>query len=43
MDWILTSQATFAIEAVNFAVGDAIHQAGGHDSDYLGVQIRLMW
>jgi hypothetical protein len=43
MDWTLTPQAAFAIEAVHFAVGNAIRQAGGHDSDYLGVEIRLMW
>jgi hypothetical protein len=33
----------FAVEAVHFAVGNAIRQAGGRDSDYLGVEIRLAW
>jgi hypothetical protein len=43
LDWSVTPQAAFAIEAVHFAIGDAVRQAGGHDSDYLGVEIRLMW
>jgi hypothetical protein len=43
MDWMLTPQAAFAIEAVHFAVGDAIRQVGGRNSDYLGVETRLMW
>jgi hypothetical protein len=43
LDWTLTPQAAFAIEAVHFAVGDAIREAGGHDSNYLGVEVRLMW
>lgn len=43
LDWTLTPQAAFAIEAVHFAVGDAIREAGGHGSNYLGVEMRLMW
>jgi len=43
LDWTLTPQAAFAIEAVHFAVGDAIREAGGRDSNYVGVEIRLMW
>jgi Alginate export len=39
LNWAITSRSSFAIQAVRFDVGDAIRQAGGHDSDYLGVQI----
>ena len=42
-DWALTTYSSFAVEAVHFAVGDAIRRAGGHDSTYLGVQIAYGW
>jgi hypothetical protein len=43
LDWAITSHYSFAVEAVRFEVGDAIQRAGGHDSDYLGVQIAYGW
>jgi len=43
LDWTATPNVAFAVEAVHFAVGNAIRQAGGRDSDYLGVEIRLAW
>jgi hypothetical protein len=43
LDWAVTSQISTAVEAVHFAVGDAIRQAGGHDSDYLGVELKFGW
>ena len=39
----LSSNATVSMEALHFAVGDAIKKAGGRDSNYLAVEIRLMW
>ena len=42
-DWAATANAAAAVEAVHFEVGDAIHRAGGHDSDYLGVELRFGW
>jgi hypothetical protein len=39
LNWAMTSRASFAIQAVRFDVSDVIRRAGGHDSDYLGVQI----
>jgi hypothetical protein len=42
-DWAITTYSSFAIEAVHFVVGDAIRRAGGHDSNYLGVQIAYGW
>ncbi|MDN7428254.1 MULTISPECIES: hypothetical protein [unclassified Burkholderia] len=32
-----------AIEAVHFQVGDAIRQAGGHNADYVGVELKYGW
>lgn len=42
-DWRATSHVSTAVELVHFAVGDAIRRAGGHDSDYLGVEIKYGW
>jgi hypothetical protein len=41
LDWTLTPQA--AVEAVYFAVGEAVRQARGRNSNYLGVEIKLSW
>jgi hypothetical protein len=42
-DWNITSNLTAAIEAVHFEVGDAIRRAGGHNGDYVGVQLGYAW
>ena len=42
-DWAVTPQISTAVEAVHFAIGDAIRAAGGHDSDYLGVEFKFGW
>ena len=42
-DWAINSHSSFAVEAVRFDVGNAIQRAGGHNSDYLGVQISNAW
>ena len=34
---------TGAIEAVYFGVGSAIRRVGGHDSDYVGVELNFGW
>ena len=39
----MTSHSSFAIQAVRYDVGDAIRRAGGHNSDYLGVQLANAW
>jgi Alginate export len=39
----ITPHSSFAIQAVRYDVGDAIRRAGGHDSDYLGVQLANAW
>jgi hypothetical protein len=42
-DWQVTSHVSTALEFVHFAVADVIRQAGGHDADYLGVEIKYGW
>jgi hypothetical protein len=42
-DWSVTPQAAVALEVVHFAIGDAIRRAGGHDSDYIGVEVKYGW
>ena len=43
LDWTIDRATSFAVEAVHFAIGDAIRNAGGHDSNYLGVEIKRGW
>jgi hypothetical protein len=43
LDWTIDRATSFAIEAVHFKVGEAIRNAGGHDSNYLGVEIKRGW
>jgi hypothetical protein len=42
-DWAATPHYTFALEAVHFAIGEALHAAGGHDSNYVGVEAKYGW
>jgi hypothetical protein len=43
LDWAITRSSSVAVEAVHFVVGDAIRRAGGHNSDYVGVQFAYGW
>jgi hypothetical protein len=43
LDWALDRATSFAIEAVHFVIGDALRNAGAHDSNYLGVEIKRGW
>jgi hypothetical protein len=43
LDWTIDRATSLAIEAVHFAIGDALRNAGGHDSNYLGVEIKRGW
>jgi Alginate export len=43
LDWTIDSATSFAVEAVHFKIGEAIRNAGGHDSNYLGVEIKRGW
>lgn len=42
-DWAVTANLTAALEAVHYEVGDVIRRAGGHDSDYLGAELKMAW
>jgi hypothetical protein len=42
-DYALNSNTAVALEIVHFAVGSAIRRAGGHDSNYLGAEIKYGW
>ncbi|SEE14593.1 Alginate export [Bradyrhizobium erythrophlei] len=43
LDYAFNDHLTGAIEAVHFAVGNTILGAGGHTSNYLGVQLQYGW
>jgi Alginate export len=43
LDWTIDRQTSFAVEAVHFAIGEALRNAGGHDANYLGVEIKRGW
>ncbi len=42
-DYAFNANFTGAVEAVRYDVGRAIRMAGGHDSDYLGLELKFMW
>ncbi|WP_243048885.1 alginate export family protein [Dyella sp. RRB7] len=42
-DYAFNANFTGAVEAVRYDVGRAIRTAGGHDSDYLGLELKFMW
>ncbi|MGY4310975.1 alginate export family protein [Bradyrhizobium sp. JR3.5] len=43
LDWTIDRATSFAVEAVHFVVGDALRNAGAHDSNYVGVEIKRGW
>ena len=42
-DYRVNRNLTSAIEAVHFTVGDVLRSAGGHDSDYVGIELKYLW
>jgi len=42
-DYAFTPNLTGAIEAVHYAIGSVIRRVGGHDGDYLGVELKFAW
>lgn len=40
VDYRFNANLTGALEAVHYKIGDTIRQAGGHDSDYLGLELK---
>lgn len=43
LDWTIDRATSLAVEAVHFVVGDALRNAGAHDSNYVGVEIKRGW
>ncbi|MGO4712613.1 alginate export family protein [Bradyrhizobium sp. 2TAF24] len=42
-DYAFNANLTGAVEFVDFRIGDTLRQAGGHDSDYLGIELKYGW
>jgi hypothetical protein len=42
-DYALTSHVALALELVHFSAGPTIMSAGGHNTDYLGTEVRYGW
>jgi hypothetical protein len=42
-DWTITPHYSVVLDAVHYAIGTAIRQAGGRDSNYLAVQVSYGW
>jgi len=43
LDWAAAANVTAALEGVHYQIGDVIRRAGGHNGDYLGVELKLAW
>jgi alginate export protein len=43
VDWNVNEHVAAALEADRYVVGQTIRAAGGHDADYLGVELRYGW
>lgn len=41
LDWIISPNAAFAVELDHFIVGDILERAGGRDSNYAGIEIKV--
>jgi hypothetical protein len=42
-DYVFDANLTGAVEFVHYEVGDTIRRAGGHSSNYLGVELKYAW
>jgi len=42
-EWAITPNLVGAVEVVRYWVGDVIRRAGGHDSQYVSVQLQFGW
>ncbi|NWD76931.1 alginate export family protein [Pseudomonas gingeri] len=42
-DYAFNANLTGAIEAVHYQIGQSLRNAGGHDSNYLGVELKFGW
>ncbi|MGJ5178114.1 alginate export family protein [Bradyrhizobium oligotrophicum] len=39
-DYRFNANLTGAVEAVHYEIGDTLRRAGGHDSDYIGIELK---
>ncbi len=42
-DCVFNAHLTGALEVNHYSIGETIRQAGGHDSDYVGVELKFQW
>ena len=42
-DWTITPHYSVGCDVVHYAIGSAVRAAGGHDANYVGVEIRYGW
>ncbi len=42
-DYAFNAHVSGAIEAVHYKIGDTLRAAGGHDSNYLGLELKYGW
>lgn len=42
-DYLLDSHISLALEVVHFTIAESIRDAGGHDSNYVGAEIKFGW
>lgn len=42
-DYAFTANLSGAVESVHYDVGQSLRDAGGHDSNYLGVEMKFSW
>ncbi|MBV6746856.1 alginate export family protein [Xanthomonas vasicola pv. vasculorum] len=42
-DWKLNAHLQTALEVVQYQAGDSVRAAGGHDSHYVGCEMKFMW
>ena len=40
VDYRFNPNITGAVEAVHYKIGETLRQAGGHDSDYIGLKLK---
>ncbi len=43
MDYAVNRHLATALEAVAYQIGDTIRRGGGHDSNYLGLEMKYSW
>jgi hypothetical protein len=43
VDWNVSEHVAAALEAEHYAVGQTIRAVGGHDANYLGIELRYGW